>query len=123
MTLEQPSDHPRWLPSSRTVTVGVLAPPLAFLLCLGWSYVVGSVLRAYLLGAGISLPSVGVLATEVPCWLFWTPTALVGLSLTLRSAWSRQWWQALVLVFYYLPALFTILLACSMFSPAPIGDL
>ncbi len=118
-----PLGQAAWIPSSRTVLVGVLAPPIAFFLCLAWSYVVGSLLRAYLLGRGMSLSSIGVWATDVPGWLFWMPTGVIGVSLALRSAWSRQWWQALVLVLYYLPALLVTLLACIVFSPASIGDL
>lgn len=111
------------VPSSWTVRVVVVAPWVAFLACVGWSYVVGSALRGRLLEAGMPLLRIGYWATEVPLSLLWVPTALLGLTAVFRSALKGQGPQALLVTLYYLAALLLILLGAFVFSPAPIGDL
>lgn len=121
-TTIHPEPH-RNVPSPLAVRVVVLAPWVAFLLCVGWSYVVGSAMRGRLLKAGMPLLRIGYWATEVPLNLLWVPTALIGLTAVFRSALKGQGWQALLVTLYYLAALLLILLAAFVFSPAPIGDL
>jgi hypothetical protein len=111
------------IPSERSVQIAIWTPPVAFLLCVAWSYLVSRVVPWGPLATGTQLRRAAFWATDVPFYAFGVPTACLWCVLSLKSAWERQPWQVLILAFYYLPALALILFGCIIFTPFPIGDL